>query len=324
LVTSQSDELVVGIDLGTTHTVVAYAEGEREPRIFSIPQLVTATEVASRPLLASSLYAPAPGEAVADPWNESPFAVGEFARARGTAVPGRLVASTKSWLSHLGVDRHAPILPWGTGDQPDLARVSPVEASSIYLGHVRKTWDEAHPSHPLAKQQVVLTVPASFDESARELTLDASRRAGLAVKLLEEPQAAFYDFLQRSDPSLVAGLVEKAKGDCLVLICDVGGGTTDLSLMLVRARPEVTVSRIAVGHHLLLGGDNMDLALAYLCEPRVSEGRLDPGRFSQLVSACRAAKEHLLGEGAPDEYPVTVLSGGSQLVGAALDPARAK
>jgi molecular chaperone DnaK (HSP70) len=316
-VSSASPKLVVGIDLGTTHTVVAYAEGGGDPRIFSIPQLVTSTEIGARPLLASSLYAPAPGETVADPWDEAPFVVGEFARARGTAVPGRLVASAKSWLSHLGVDRDAPILPWGSDDQPELARVSPIEASAIYLRHVRKTWDEAHPARPLAEQQVVLTVPASFDESARELTLEAARRAGLAVKVLEEPQAAFYDFLQRSEPSLVAALVHKAKGDCLALICDVGGGTTDLSLMLLRARPEAAVSRIAVGHHLLLGGDNMDLALAYLCEPRISERRLDPGRFSQLVSACRAAKEHLLGEDAPDEYPVTVLSGGSQLVGAA-------
>jgi hypothetical protein len=208
-------------------------------------------------------------------------------------------------------------LPWGSDDQPDIVRVSPVEASAIYLRHVRKTWDEAHPAHPLAEQQVVLTVPASFDEAARELTLEAARRAGMAVRLLEEPQAAFYDFLKRSDPSTVAELVEKAKGDFLVLICDVGGGTTDLSLMSLRARPELAASRVAIGHHLLLGGDNMDLALAYLCEPRISEGRLDPGRFSQLVSACRAAKERLLGKDAPDECPVTVLSGGSQLVGAA-------
>jgi molecular chaperone DnaK (HSP70) len=306
----------VGIDLGTTHTVVAYAEDEGDPRIFSIAQLVTPTEIAGRPMLASCLYVPASGETVTDPWNEAPFVAGDFARARGTAVPGRLVASAKSWLSHLGVDRDAPILPWGTDDRAEVARVSPVEASAIYLRHVRKTWDAAFPAHPLAEQRVVLTVPASFDESARELTLEAARRAGLAVRLLEEPQAAFYDFLRRSDPAFVAALVDKAEGDFLALVCDVGGGTTDLSLMRLRARPEVAASRIAVGHHLLLGGDNMDLALAHLCEPRISEGRLDPGRFSQLVSACRSAKEHLLGEGAPDDYPVTVLSGGSQLVGA--------
>jgi molecular chaperone DnaK (HSP70) len=316
-VSSESKKRIVGIDLGTTHTVVAHAEGTGEPHIFAIPQLVTSSEVGTRPFLASSLYSPAPGETVADPWDEAPFVAGELARIRGTAVPGRLVASAKSWLSHLGVDREAPILPWGAGEDHDAARVSPVEASAIYLRHVRKTWDEAFPEHPLAEQHVVLTVPASFDESARELTLEAARRAGLSVRLLEEPQAAFYDFLHRSDPALVAGLVDKVNGDFIVLICDVGGGTTDLSLMVLRARPEVTVSRLAVGHHLLLGGDNMDLALAYLSEPRISSERLDAARFSQLVSACRAAKEHLLAEGAPDDYPVTILSGGSQLVGAA-------
>src|SRR4051794_22805465 len=163
---------VVGIDLGTTHTVVAYAEGSEAPRIFRVPQLVTPSEVSELPLLASALYAPAAGESLADPWNEAPFAVGEFARARGGAVPGRGVLSAKSWLSHLGVDRDAPILPWGGQDDPSLPRISPVDASATYLRHVQRTWNHAFPEHPLEAQNVVLTVPASFDPSARELTIE--------------------------------------------------------------------------------------------------------------------------------------------------------
>ncbi len=324
---SSSARFVVGIDLGTTHTVVAYADLEGEPSIFDIPQLVSATEIASRPLLPSLLYVPAPGESFADPWNEAPFVLGEVARARGVAVPGRLVASAKSWLSHLGVDRNAAILPWGIEEQPDLSRVSPVEASAIYLGHVRTTWDQAFSEHPLSLQDVILTVPASFDESARKLTLEAAERAGLDVRLLEEPQAAFYDYLHASDPDVLAKMVRAARRDVLVLVCDVGGGTTDLSLMRVRhasdSRKELArgepfgVSRIAVGRHLLLGGDNMDLALAHLSEPRLSAEKLEPARFGQLVLSCRSAKERLLAKDAPLDQPVTVLSTGAALVGGA-------
>ena len=318
----------VGIDLGTTHTVVAWADlaGSAAPAILPIPQLVSATEMAPRPLYPSCLYAPAPGESAADPWGEAPWASGEHARRRGAEVPGRLVASAKSWLCHPGVDRAAPILPWGADDEAEgLPRISPIDASARYLAHVRRAWDEAFPGEPLAEQEVVLTVPASFDEIARELTLEAAARAGLAVRLLEEPQAAFYDFLSSAGAQGTAtlGALLTSTGEALVLVCDVGGGTTDLSLLRVtRASgdPPFTVERVAVGHHLLLGGDNMDLALAHLCEGRLVEApaKLDAARFGQLVSACRAAKERLLGEDAPDRARVTLLGHGARLVGGTL------
>src|SRR6185436_947404 len=177
------------------------------------------------------------------------------------------------------------------------------------------------PDAPLDAQEVVLTVPASFDEVARELTLEAAQSAGLSVRLLEEPQAAFYDFMQRAGAGEIQALLERAGGDALVLVCDVGGGTTDLSLIRVTraegAQP-FAVERVAVGHHLLLGGDNMDLALAHLAEPRLAEDKLDAARFGQLVSACRAAKERLLGHDAPESARVTVLGHGSKLIGNTL------
>ncbi|MEO5728803.1 MAG: heat-shock protein Hsp70, partial [Byssovorax sp.] len=167
---SESQRLAVGIDLGTTHTVVAWAplDGSSPPRIFPIPQLVTTSEVAARPLLSSFLYAPIPGEVAADPWGDAPWIVGELARRRGGEVPGRLVASSKSWLCHRGIDPTAAILPWGASEEDtDLPRVSPVDAAARLLGHVVQAWNQAFPAHPLAEQEVILTVPASFDEVAR-------------------------------------------------------------------------------------------------------------------------------------------------------------
>ncbi len=278
----------VGIDLGTTHTVVAWADlaGDALPAVFAVPQLVTPAEVEARPLFPSCLYAPVAGEAIADPWGEAPWASGELARRRGAEVPGRLVASAKSWLCHPGVDRGAAILPWGAAEEAvDLPRISPVDASARFLAHVRVAWDVAFPGDPLAAQEVVLTVPASFDEVARELTLEAVARAALTVRLLEEPQAAFYDFMARAGDGGMRALLDGAGGEALVLVCDVGGGTTDLSLIRV-ARGEgegaapFAVERVAVGRHLLLGGDNMDLALAHLCEGRLGAGKLDAARAS--------------------------------------------
>lgn len=319
--------LVVGIDLGTTHTVVAFADPTRvgPPEVFPIPQLVAPGEIEARPLFPSFLFAPPAGESAGDPWGDAPWIAGELARRRGGEVPGRLVASAKSWLCHAGVDRTAAILPWGLGEEAtDVPRISPVDVAARLLGHVRAAWNDAHPARPLEGQDIVLTVPASFDEVARELTLEAARRAGLPVRLLEEPQAAFYDYMQRVPHGLEALAAEH--GEALVLVCDVGGGTTDLSLIQVRksegeasAAGPFTVERVAVGHHLLLGGDNMDLALAHLCEPRLvgPEGKLDAARFGQLVLACRAAKERLLGDDPPADVPVTVLSAGAKLVGSA-------
>lgn len=317
----------VGIDLGTTHTVVAWADlagPAGSAAIFPIPQLVSPTEIAARPLFPSCLYAPVPGEGLADPWQESPWISGELARRRGAEVPGRLVASAKSWLCHGAVDRGASILPWGAPeDAADLPRTSPIDASARFLARVRRAWDEAHPEAKLAEQDVVLTVPASFDEVARELTLEAATRAGLAVRLLEEPQAAFYDFMAQAGAAAIDALLDRHGGEALVLVIDVGGGTTDLSLIrLHRAggAPPYAVERVAVGHHLLLGGDNMDLALAHLCEPRLVEppARLDAARFGQLVSACRAAKESLLSAAPPDRARVTILGQGARLLGNTL------
>jgi len=290
----------VGIDLGTTNTVVAWASLDSAApvaaQVLDVPQLVARSEVERRPLFPSMLYAPLEGEGIEDPFGDAPWVLGEYARRRGGEVAGRLVASSKSWLVHTGVDRVAPILPWGSDD--DAARLSPVDAASRLLAHVRHAWDAQHADALLAEQDVVLTVPASFDEVARELTLQAAQRAGLSPKLLEEPQAAFYDWMARAGQGGLSALLEATGGDALVLVVDVGGGTTDLSL--VRVSGVDRVERVAVGPHLLLGGDNMDLALAHVVEPRlVTDTRLDPPRFAQLVAACRAAKEALLGARPP-------------------------
>lgn len=317
-------QYIVGIDLGTSNTVVAYAEKNADDiRLFDIDQLVDLGEVGARALLPSARYHPAPGElAPGDlqlPWTlEKPESavVGRLARALGAQVPGRLVTSAKSWLSHASVDRLAPILPWGAPDEA--AKVSPVTASASYLAHVRAAWNHRFPHAPLEAQQVVLTVPASFDDGARALTLEAARMAGMpALSLLEEPQSAFYDWLFQHRSTLTKELAQTR----LALVCDVGGGTTDLSLIKVEfVDGEPQLSRIGVGNHLMLGGDNMDLALAHLVEPRLAGGgaaRLSAASLSQLVERCRVAKERLLAADAPDSIAVTLLSAGARLVGGA-------
>ncbi|MFM2059491.1 MAG: hypothetical protein RLY71_3876 [Pseudomonadota bacterium] len=325
-----SPRCTVGIDLGTTHTVVAWAEpGASDVQLFQIEQLVAPGEVAARPLLPSLRYHPAPGElAAADrqlPWAapaDDDAVIGQLARRLGAQVPGRLVASAKSWLSHPGVDRLAPILPWGAPDE--VTKVSPVAASASYLAHMRAAWDQRFPQRPLAEQDLVLTVPASFDDSARAFTLEAARLAGLPqLRLLEEPQAAFQHWLLQHRETLDAALGNAR----LVLVCDVGGGTTDLSLIQVErdgAGSVPRLRRIAVGQHLMLGGDNMDLALAHLAESRLSGAggaaggtRLSAAQLSQLVERCRAAKETLLANDAPERCSVTLLGSGSKLVGGA-------
>jgi molecular chaperone DnaK (HSP70) len=315
----------VGIDLGTTHTVVAYAPftapGSAAPvEVFALPQLVSAHEVEALHLLPSFLYAPLPGESVADPWQELPWSVGRFARHRGEEVSERLVASSKSWLSHAGVARRDAILPWAA-ESAEVPKISPVEASRRLLSHVRQSWDQAFPEQPLCAQSVVLTVPASFDEVARELTVEAAEQAGLSVRLLEEPQAAFYDLIAGTRRAAIDGLLSPQRTRAQVLVCDVGGGTTDLTLIEARrsAKGELELERVAVGRHLLLGGDNIDLALAQILEQRLLDGeRLDPVRFSRLLLACRSAKETLLGRDAPDSVPIRVASLGSALVGNVL------
>ncbi len=316
----------VGIDLGTSHTVVAHVPldgSAADIALLAIPQRVSAAEVQAQPLLPSVRYQAAPGE-LGDAWRapwppldateEAPATIGRWARELGAAVPARLVGSSKSWLSHPGVDRTAPILPWGAPEGVD--KVSPLAASASYLAHVKAAWDAFQPDAPLHRQAVVLTVPASFDEGARTLTLEAARLAGLpAVQLLEEPKAAFHDWLVLQGDALAARLASSR----LVLVVDVGGGTTDLTLIRVEPSPGglPTLTRTAVGEHLMLGGDNMDLALAHQLEPQFSTGageRLPAARFAQLVQRCRQAKEQLLAAAAPESATVTLLGGGSKLL----------
>ncbi|MBL8259961.1 MAG: hsp70 family protein [Candidatus Competibacteraceae bacterium] len=318
---------LVGIDLGTTHTVVAYADlkaaGAPAIRQFQVEQLVAPGAVAARPLLPSVRYHPAHGELAAEdsrlPWDfidpgAVPAAVlGELARERGSRAPGRLVASAKSWLSHAGVDRMAPILPWGAAE--GVARVSPVMATASYLAHLLAAWNHRFPGEPLERQDVVLTVPASFDEGARVLTVGAARLAGLAqLRLLEEPQAACYDWLHRHR----AEVADDLGASRLLLVCDVGGGTTDLTLIQIEPGERAPrLTRIGVGEHLMLGGDNMDLTLARIAEARLGAERLNAGELSQLLQQCRNAKERLLAEDAPERVAVTVLGGGARLIGGA-------
>jgi molecular chaperone DnaK (HSP70) len=329
----------VGIDLGTSNTVLAYAalnagaHGAAGPvTLFDVEQLVAPGEVAALPLLPSVRYQAGVGElAAADlqlPWAASdaaaPVVIGTLARKLGAQAPGRLVASAKSWLSHSGVDRFAPILPWGSA--ADVPKVSPVEASASYLAYLRAAWNRRFPHDPLEQQELVLTVPASFDEAARALTLAAARQAGLPIlRLLEEPQAVFYDWLQRHHRTRADSLADSR----LVLVCDVGGGTTDLSLIKVEPpngsiTGTPTLTRIGVGNHLMLGGDNMDMALAHLVEARMVDGeagkqaeRLSAARLSQLVERCRVAKEQLLAVDAPQQVSVTLLGAGARLIGGA-------
>ncbi|PJJ18566.1 Hsp70 protein [Janthinobacterium sp. 67] len=318
---------LVGIDLGTTNTVVAYAkanDAQAEINLFAIEQLLAPGEVGARPLLPSLRYHPAAGELAAGdlqlPWPQQDLehaVLGALARQLGAQVPGRLVSSAKSWLSHANVDRQAPILPWGA--DADVAKVSPVAASASYLAYVRAAWNHRFPDSPLEEQELVLTIPASFDEGARALTLASARMAGLpTLRLVEEPQAAFYDFLQRRRATLRDDLANTRR----ILVCDVGGGTTDFSLIDVAfdddGEPQLT--RSSVGNHLILGGDNMDLALAHLLETRMAAGvdggmKLSAARLSQLMERCRAAKELLLSQDAPDKATVTLLGGGSRLIG---------
>ncbi|MGZ4955132.1 MAG: Hsp70 family protein [Methylobacter sp.] len=323
---------LVGIDLGTTHTVVAYAKADntnQEIQIFQIEQLIAPGQVAPRPLLPSVRYHPATGElSEADlsfpsgARSEEAAVIGEAARLLGAKTKGRFVTSAKSWLSHPSVDHSADILPWGSSD--DINKVSPIAASASYLAHIRTVWGHRFPDAPLEQQDIVITVPASFDEAARSLTLEAARLAGLdKVRLLEEPQAVCYDWLRCNTGSINQALANVH----LLLVCDVGGGTTDLTLIKVeQGEQEPKLTRIGVGDHLMLGGDNIDLALAHLAESRLgNEGkRLSAADLSQLIEQCRIAKERLLADDAPEQINVTLLGGGSKLIGSSRSVALSK
>ncbi|HWE03295.1 MAG TPA: Hsp70 family protein [Tepidisphaeraceae bacterium] len=318
-------QYAIGIDLGTTNSVLAYTQlGEDRPRvsILPVPQLVAASTIEARNMLPSFLYLGTDQDAAAAafdlPWaRANAYAVGALAVRQAADVPTRTVSSAKSWLAHSRVDRHQPILPWDA--PPDVAKVSPVEASRRYLQHLVAAWTAAFPDAPIAEQQVVLTVPASFDASARELTREAALLAGLAhdMVLLEEPQAALYAWLaDRGD----AWRRKLNVGDTL-LVCDIGGGTTDFTLIGVSDEGgELSLRRIAVGNHTLVGGDNMDLAIAHSATAAFSEKgvELNPWQSVSLWHACRTAKETLLGDNGPKKHPVAVLGRGSKLVGGTI------
>lgn len=314
---------VLGIDLGTTNSVLAYAPLDAEApqvELLPIPQLVAAGTVEARTMLPSFLYLASPHEAakgaLALPWaGERDYAVGELARRQGAEVPDRTVGAAKSWLCHSRVDRHQPILPWNA--PAEVAKVSPVTAAQRYLEHIVAAWQQAFPDAPAQDQVVVLTVPASFDASARELTREAALAAGLPADLvlLEEPQAAVYAWLAAVGERWRRAL---GVGDTL-LVCDVGGGTTDLTLVGVAEEVgELVLRRIAVGNHLLVGGDNMDLALAHHVAGRFAEKnvKLDPWQSVALWHSCRDAKEALLAPGkAAETHRISVLGRGRKVIG---------
>ena len=321
---------IVGVDLGTTNSALAQCDAALEETagqiaIQQIPQLVNPSEVADRTLLPSFLYLPGeldfPKDSLALPWEREPqFVVGELARKRGAESPSRLVASAKSWLCYAAVDRTAPILPWQAPE--GVPKLSPVEASSHFLAYLRQVWDHQHAKGKaelaLSEQDVLLTVPASFDEEARELTRRAAEQAGLKnVTLLEEPQAAFYAWLE----SQGNGWRKRVKVGDLVLVCDVGGGTTDFSLITVSEEGgDLVLKRVAVGEHILLGGDNMDLALARLLQQRLEAGghHIDIWQLHSLWHQCRLGKERLFEEPKSHKQPIALLGKGSKLVGGTI------
>ena len=312
-------QFIIGIDLGTTNSALAYAQ-ESEVMLFPVPQLANPGEVAEFDLLPSSLYLPGEKEfvegALALPWNAQPsYITGRFARLRGIENAGRLVSSAKSWLSNQAADPTQAHLPLNAPE--GVPKVSALEASRQYLLHLRSAWDHAHPDAKLAQQTVLITVPASFDAAARDLTQRAAKLAGYPeVTIIEEPQAAFYAWLQRNP-----NWRELVKPADLILVVDIGGGTTDFTLISVTDKDgELQLERIAVGDHLLLGGDNMDLAVARFAEQQFADKgtKLDALQFHSLWQQCRTAKEALLADGAPANHALTILGRGSGLVGGTI------
>lgn len=313
----------IGIDLGTTNCALAFTELASEPQVHlsPIPQLVNANEVAAEPLLPSFLYIAGerdfPAGSTTLPWNDAPrYVTGKLAQRRGAEVSSRLVSSAKSWLSYSAVDRTAAMLPWKAAE--GVPRISPVDASAEYLKHLRDAWNHEHPDAPFSDQEVLVTVPASFDAIARDLTRRAAESAGFGdVTMLEEPQAAFYAWIERHED----WRSRVTKGD-LVLVVDIGGGTTDFTLIAVTEQNgQLELERVAVGEHILLGGDNIDLALAHTVagELAAKGTKIDAFQLQTLWNNCRLAKEKLLDPASKtDEVPVTILGKGSSLIGGTI------
>jgi hypothetical protein len=320
---------VIGIDLGTTNSALSYVENRPDADAFAlpkvellgIPQLVNLSEVRDEDLLPSFLYVPGatdfPAGSTALPWDAQPETiVGRLAQKRGVENAGRLVSSAKSWLSHGGVDRTAPILPFRAPE--GVQKYSPVEASRRYLEHLRRAWDSKMPDAPFTEQHVLVTVPASFDAVARDLTLKAAEQAGYRnITLLEEPQAAFYAWIERHPDWR-----RRVEVGDLILVVDIGGGTTDFTLIAVTEQAgELALERVAVGEHILLGGDNIDLALARLVADQLAQQgtKIDNFQLQALWNNCRTAKEKLLEPGnKKDEAPVTILGKGTGVVGGSI------
>ncbi len=323
----------IGIDLGTTHCALSYYDLKadkrrlREETTVSIPQLIAPGTVEPRVLLPSFLYLPSPQEfpagSLALPWDKNcQEVVGEFARSHGSKVPTRLVSSAKSWLSHPGLDRTQAVLPWQA--PAEVQQVSPVEASARYLSHLVEAWNhhfaptKAKAERAIAAQDIILTVPASFDAAARDLTIQAAKTAGLEnVTLLEEPQAALYAWLELTGE----GFRKQLKVGEAILVVDVGGGTTDFSLIgVTEQEKELQLTRVAVGDHILLGGDNMDLALAHNLNQQLAASgkKLDSWQFTSLTYGCRQAKELLFNDPKLKKALISVPSRGSALIGGTI------
>jgi hypothetical protein len=317
----------VGIDLGTTHCVLSYADLENiddeefSPQVLAIPQLTSPGSVEEKHQLPSFLYLAHEAELAEDstslPWAAKPdYLVGEIARNLGSKTPIRLVSSAKSWLCHTGVDCKESILPAEAPEEID--RVSPFEATTAYLQHLCDAWQNLNPNAPLEQQDVVITVPASFDPAARELTVEAARAVGLdQAILLEEPQAALYSWIEKSH----GDWRKHAEVGDIILVIDIGGGTTDLSLIAVTQQEgNLELTRVAVGDHILLGGDNMDLALAYTVKAKLEKDgkRLEPWQIQALTHSCRDAKEKIFNNAEIDNIPLVVASRGSSLIGGTL------
>ena len=354
LVDQLPSRYVVGIDLGTTNSAVTYIDTQQSPwkiRVLDVPQLVAPGEVEARDTLPSFHYQPvatSSGEtsdanvSLKLPWDKTPskYCVGIYARDETAKTSGRGIASAKSWLCHSAVDRTADLLPPQAAS--DVQRLSPVEVSSRFLKHIRQAWDAKFKNEPLADQDVVITLPASFDEVARELTVEAAAKAGLKrVVLIEEPQAAFYAWVYKHADNWESQVSVGQK----ILVCDIGGGTTDFTLIRVRKSVEKTVEagdqdnveqknlksgdssyvdkiqfhRVAVGNHLILGGDNLDLAIAKHVEQKLTDGKnLQPHQWDVLIGASRNAKEQLLTSENETTMTISLPSRSAKLLGGSL------
>jgi len=320
----QQSKFSIGIDLGTTHSVLAFVDTESEHQqvtVMDIAQMTAPGTVETDQQLGSFLYQPHEHEMSEAsrrlPWSESPSAlVGAIARNLGAKTPIRLIASAKSWLCHGGVNRRDAFLPQGSPE--DVAKLSPLRATELYLEHIKQAWEHQNPSYPISQQDVTITVPASFDPAARDLTAEAARNVGFEhLTLLEEPQAALYSWINSNNDTWR----ENVSVGEVILVVDIGGGTTDLSLVEVTEdQGNLSLNRIAVGEHILLGGDNMDLALAYRLKMKLAQQgkELQPWQVQAMTHACRDAKEALLEDTELQSVPIVVPSRGSKLLGTTL------